>query len=149
MKSIQFFRVALWLPLIVLFMLFLFDVLDRNNDYSTNWTWEAWKQPLLLYGVWAGTFAYPIFALRITRRIHQKSEQEIIRTMLWSPFLFIPIYAVPWVVMGIFSSLISLASGQVAEAGAGLGMMIAWIAFIHYILILGYLMAMCLRVIVC
>lgn len=124
MTYLRFFRRAIWLPSLLLLLLFLLEITSTNLSQ---------EQLFLIYGLAFGTLAYPLFATWITRYAQRKTEAEAIRLLWWSPFIFIPFYGIPWILYG----LVNLAIGNLA----GLAMMFYWVAFFPYILGLGYFFA--------
>ncbi|WP_415772303.1 hypothetical protein [Pseudomonas sp. LB3P38] len=91
------------------------------------------QQFLLIYVLSFGTPAYIAFALWATRALRGLSEQQILKKIWYAPLMFIPFYAVPWVIFGVALVLL----GNLA----GFPLMFGWLAFLPYLLIAGYVVS--------
>lgn len=122
-----FLGAALWVPIIA------FEVLIYLE--STVWFPKAfdWKQFLTMQGLWFGALAYIVFAAWATRKLSRTTEQQIVKKIWCAPLMFIPFYAAPWVIGGLGLLLF----GQLS----GLGMMVMWVAFLPYLLGVGYVIS--------
>ncbi|MFJ7796766.1 hypothetical protein [Pseudomonas sp. NPDC096950] len=123
----NFFRAALWSPLLVMVALTL---LEQGNEYAAVLDWQ---QMLLIYVLTFGIPAYIAFALWATRALNGKTEQQILKSVWRAPLTFIPFYASPWVIYGLVFVLL----GNLA----GFPMMFGWLAFLPYLLIVGYVVS--------
>jgi hypothetical protein len=123
----NFFRVVLWVPLLVLLLLILIEQSNENASVLN------WHQMLLIYVLAFGVPAYTAFALWATRELSGKTEQQIIKKIWCAPLMFIPFYAVPWVIYGLVNALM----GDMA----GFAMTLGWLAFLPYLLIAGYVIS--------
>lgn len=122
----RFFQIAIWLPFIGLLIILLGDWIYQRYDIST-------EQIALIYWLGFGVVAYPVFAIWANRYIKNKSESAIARLIWWAPIIFIPFYGVPWVLYG-FSHIVM---GDMS----GIAMALSWIAFLPYIIVVGYVFA--------
>ena len=120
----NFFRVALWSPLLVLLALIL---VEQGNGHAAILDLQ---QMLLIYVLTFGIPAYIAFALWATRALNGKTEQQILKSVWRAPLTFIPFYAAPWVIYGLAHVLLG--------SLAGFSMMFGWLAFLPYLLIAGY-----------
>ncbi len=118
---------ALWLPVSVLLILMLVEP-SISNSVDLDF-----QQFLLIYVLSFGTPAYIAFALWATRALRGLSEQQILKKIWYAPLMFIPFYAVPWVIFGVALVLL----GNLA----GFPLMFGWLAFLPYLLIAGYVVS--------
>lgn len=123
----NFFRVALWSPLLVMLALTL---VEQGDEYAAVLDWQ---QMLLIYVLSFGIPAYIAFALWAMRALNGKTEQQILKRVWRAPLTFIPFYAVPWVIYGLAHVLLG--------SLAGFPMMFGWLAFLPYLLIAGYVVS--------
>ncbi|OOL37372.1 MULTISPECIES: hypothetical protein [Pseudomonas] len=123
----NFFRVALWSPLLVMLALTL---VEQGDEYAAVLDWQ---QMLLIYVLSFGIPAYIAFALWAMRALNGKTEQQILKSVWRAPLTFIPFYAVPWVIYGLAHVLLG--------SLAGFPMMLGWLAFLPYLLIAGYVVS--------
>lgn len=123
----NFFRVALWSPLLVMLALTL---VEQGDEYAAVLDWQ---QMLLIYVLSFGIPAYIAFALWAMRALNGKTEQQILKSVWRAPLTFIPFYAVPWVIYGLAHVLLG--------SLAGFPMMFGWLGFLPYLLIAGYVVS--------
>lgn len=123
----NFFRVALWSPLLVMLALTL---VEQGDEYAAVLDWQ---QMLLIYVLSFGIPAYIAFALWAMRALNGKTDQQILKSVWRAPLTFIPFYAVPWVIYGLAHVLLG--------SLAGFPMMFGWLAFLPYLLIAGYVVS--------
>lgn len=123
----RFFRVALWLPLVLLLGAMLGEWLDGSAPRLN-------VQQVVMLNVFAfGPLAYLVFAVWATRSLNGCTEKQVLRSVWLAPLLFIPFYAGAWVLYGV----ITLLTGDLS----GFGMMVIWVAFLPYLLIAGYVIS--------
>jgi hypothetical protein len=120
----RFFQIAIWLPFIGLLTILLGDWIYQRYDISA-------EQIVLIYWLGFGVVAYPVFAIWANRYIKSKSESAIARLIWWAPIIFIPFYGVPWVLYG-FAHIVM---GDMS----GIAMALSWIAFLPYVIVVGYI----------
>jgi hypothetical protein len=123
----NFFRVALWSPLLVMLALTL---VEQGNGHAAILDLQ---QRLLIYVLSFGVPAYIAFALWATRVMNGKTEQQILRSVWRAPLTFIPFYAAPWVFYGMAHVFLG--------SFVGFPMMFGWLAFLPYLLIAGYVIS--------
>lgn len=123
----NFFRAALWSPLLVMLAL---SLVEQGTGYASVLDWQ---QMLLIYVLSFGIPAYIAFALWATRVMNGKTEQQILRSVWRAPLTFIPFYAAPWVIYGLANVFLG--------SFAGFPMMFGWLAFLPYLLIAGYVVS--------
>ncbi len=121
----SYFKWAVWMPAILLPLLFIADTLLPPVT-----PFGGWKQFFHMFILAFGVGAYFIFAFLASRVIDRKTEREVVRLACWAPVIFIPFYAAPWFLYGV----IYLVSGHLA----GLRLMVEWLAYIPYLLVAGY-----------
>lgn len=122
-----FLGAALWVPIIAFEVLVY---LESTVGFPKAFNWE---QFLTMQGLWFGALAYIVFAAWATRRLSRTTEQQIVKKIWCAPLMFIPFYAAPWVIGGLGLLLF----GQLS----GLGMMVMWVAFLPYLLGVGYVIS--------
>ena len=122
----KYFKAAVCAPAVLLPALLLVDAL-----YFSPALQGGWVQYLQIYVLGFGLAACWAFVPFAWRRIDRRSEPEVLRLAWWAPLMFVPFYAVPWVLYG----LAYLATGRVA----GLGIMLSWLAYLPYVLVVAYL----------
>lgn len=122
-----FLGAALWVPIIA------FEVLIYLESTVWNPTAFNWEQFLTIHVLWFGSLAYIVFAAWATRKLSRTTEQQIVKKIWCAPLMFIPFYAAPWVISGLGLLLF----GQLS----GLGMMVMWVAFLPYLLVVGYVIS--------
>ncbi|MHC8397710.1 hypothetical protein ACYZT8_29330 [Pseudomonas sp. LB3P93] len=122
-----FLTAALWVPIVA------FEVLMYLE--STVWYPRVfdWKQFLTIHVLGFGALAYIAFAAWATRGLSRATEQQIVKKIWCAPLMFIPFYAVPWMIGGLGLLLF----GQLG----GLVMMVVWVVFLPYLLISGYVIS--------
>lgn len=59
-----------------------------------------------------------------------KTDPQLLRLAYWAPIVFIPFYGIFWFLYGLGNLLLG--------DGSGIGMMFAWVVFLPYELVLGY-----------
>lgn len=123
----RFLMTAVWAPVVVFVVLTFIEQL--NGSLATL----SGQQQLLIYGLAFGVPAYIVFALWATRTLSGKPEQQILKRIWRAPLMFIPFYAVPWVLYGLANVL----TGDFA----GVAMMFGWLVFLPYLLIAGYVVS--------
>lgn len=121
----RFFQVSIWIPAALLLSLPFLEYLIRGT--------KNFESMFLTYGLWFGTPAYLIFAIWATWHIKKKSEPAVARLIWWAPLIFILFYGVPWIIYGLFHIAIGEASG--------IAMALLWVAFLPYIIVVGYVFA--------
>lgn len=122
-----FLTTALWVPIIAFEVLLHFD----SNVWSPSVF--NWEQFLTMHVLAFGALAYIAFAAWTTRRLSRTTEQQIVKKIWCAPLIFIPFYATPWVIGGLGLLLFGQLSGLV--------MMVAWVAFLPYLLVVGYVIS--------
>ncbi len=128
MTYTSYFKCAVWLPAILLPSLLVADA-----TYTARPLTGGLEQYFLIYVLGFGLPAYLAFAAFATRVISLKPEQDVVRFAWRAPLAFIPFYGFPWVLYG----LLCLMLGR----PAGIGMTFMWIAYLPYVLIVGYVFA--------
>lgn len=124
MTYTNFFKVAIWLPVVVLPVLLRVDAVYFSESLR-----GGMEQFFLVYVLGFGLAAYVLFAFFSSRIIAKKNEPEVVRLVKWAPIIFVPFYGIPWVLYGIGC----LVFGRLA----GLGMLFLWLAYIPYVLVVG------------
>jgi hypothetical protein len=126
MTYASYFKVAVWMPAILLPILLAVDAFYFSRPLS-----DGVEQFVLVYVLGFGLAAYILFAAFSSHVISTKTEAEIIRLAWWAPLIFIPFYGAPWVLYGVGCLL--------AGRSAGFGMIFMWLAYIPYFLFFGVL----------
>ncbi|OOG12826.1 hypothetical protein [Pseudomonas sp. C9] len=125
--QLSFFMVALWWPLLAVLAIFSYGL--WIGEYSTFDSSEThW-----VYLLWWGIPGLLMFSLWTSRSAKNRSEQQALRMVWLAPLKFIPFYAVPWMLYGLFS----LVAGQLSDSYMAYG----WILIVPYLLIAGYVCA--------
>ncbi|WP_123474167.1 hypothetical protein [Pseudomonas canadensis] len=124
MTYTNFFKVAIWLPAVLIPILLVLDALYFSKPLQ-----GGMEQFILVYVLGFGLAAYVLFAFFSSRVISKKTESEVLRLAKWAPVIFIPFYGIPWVVYG--------AGCLVFGRLAGLGMIFLWLAYTPYVLVVG------------
>ncbi|WP_347902755.1 hypothetical protein [Pseudomonas purpurea] len=119
-----FFRVALWLPLVLLLGAMLGEWLDGSAQRLDT------RQVVMICVFAFGPLAYLVFAVWATRSLNGRTEKQVLRSVWLAPLLFIPFYAGAWVLYGV----VTLLTGDLV----GFGMMVMWVVLLPYLLIAGY-----------
>ncbi len=123
----RFLVAALWVPIFTLVALMIIDWVAGYSKLAD------WTQFLMIHVLAFGIPAYVVFAACATPMLSKATEQQILKKIWFAPLRFIPFYAAPWV----FSGLALLILGK----GSGLPMMFGWLAFLPYMLVVGYALA--------
>ena len=85
MTYTNFFKVAIWLPAVLLPTLLLLGTLYFSKPLQ-----GAMEQFILAYVVGFGLVAYVLFAFFSSCVIAKKTESEFLRLAKWAPVIFIP-----------------------------------------------------------
>lgn len=124
---LTFFMVALWWPLLAVLVIFSYGL--WIGEYSTFDSSEThW-----VYLLWWGIPGLLMFSLWTSRSAKSRNEQQALRMVWLAPLKFIPFYAVPWMLYGLFS----LVAGPLSDSYMAYG----WILIVPYLLIAGYVCA--------
>jgi hypothetical protein len=125
--QLNFFMAALWSPLLLIlaFSSYGLWIGDHSTFESSETRW--------VYLLWFGMPGLLLFALWVSRSAKSQSERQALRMVWWAPVKFIPFYAVPWMLYGLFS----LIAGPFDDAF----MAYSWIMLVPYLLIAGYVCA--------
>ncbi len=115
---------ALWIPLAVLLLMLLDEWLS-----GVPLNVEMFEAHALSMGI----VAHIAFALLEMRLLRGKSEQQILARVWLGPLVFLPFYAVPWMLFQL-GKMLSGAASDVA-------MMFGWLVFIPCVLIVGYVVS--------
>ncbi|QEI04410.1 hypothetical protein FXN63_00080 [Pigmentiphaga aceris] len=126
MTHIRYFKCAIWLPAILLSILLIVDA----RYFSPPLTGGV-EQYVLLYALGFGLPAYVAFAWCASRMVGGKSGPALVRLAWWAPVMFVPFYAAPWLLYGL--------GGLLSGRSSGVGMMFMWLAYLPYVLGLGYM----------
>lgn len=126
MTYTNYFKVAVWVPAILLPSLLMLDAFFFSKPLD-----GGVEQFILVYILGFGLVAYILFAAFSSRVISTKTEPEVIRLTWWAPVIFIPFYAGVWILYGVGCLMFGRA--------AGFGMMFMWLAYIPYFLFFGVL----------
>ncbi|WP_064116653.1 hypothetical protein [Pseudomonas fluorescens] len=125
--QLSFFMAALWWPLLAVLAITSYDL--WNGEYSSFDSSETRWQYLL----WWGIPGFLGFSLWMSRSAQSRNEQQALRMVWWAPVKFIPFYAVPWMLYGLFSLFV----GPSRDAYMAYG----WISIVPFLLIGGYVCA--------
>ncbi|QXI22772.1 hypothetical protein HU724_000400 [Pseudomonas iranensis] len=125
--QLSFFMAALWLPLLAVLAFSSYDL--WNGEYSTSESSGIHWQYLLWWGI-PGLLG---FSLWMSRSAQRRNEQQALRMVWWAPVKFIPFYAVPWMLYGLFSLIVRPLNDAYMAYG--------WISVVPFLLIGGYVCA--------
>jgi hypothetical protein len=102
--SIQrFYRLCLWMPIVVPALLIVVAIAFRISVAQTGWVLE-----LIGWSFWVGGLPYAVLALWASRRIGSASEYDIRRLMYLAPLLMVGVFAAFAIGLGVLLGRLDL-----------------------------------------